>query len=248
MPKKCEKTCGLDSGEITQITKSQVVIETHSTTDNVSVKKTFSLGPNTKENGTLKEGAPVTVYYRRDSSVAERIELIQSLNGVLVPGNDPDPPLPASCLRLGPVPADALRVYMGGNAGYSTADQVTVLAVRGVPVLSLHRLPGGIAVNAETYSEDGRMVAEITENRFSVNPDNFFKLVRPDNHSLAVYDRENRDVLDVRYINSHSVRVLGTFRLPGSAPLVIEEDAMSLRGTHISESCFAGGKFLLDEE
>ena len=51
------------------------------------------------------------------------------------------------------------------------------------------------------------MIAEIVDNRFYINPNNFFRIEKPDSHSLLVYDLNNKKVIDIRYINSHTVRV-----------------------------------------
>lgn len=240
-PEKCTKCCGVSTGKITDVTKEKVVIEENgSTSDSVTVKKTFLLKPDTKKNGILIQGAPATVYFSREGNVAAQVDLIDALKGLLVPGDEPDPPLPASCYAVHPVPADALRVYLGGNAGYTTADQVTVLSVKGNDLLDLRRTPNGLAINAKTFSEDGKIIAEIIDNHFYINPNNSFRMSNPDSHSIVVYDLRARKVLDIRYMNSHSVRVLGTFQVPGAAPLIIDEAELSLGRFHSVGSCFSG--------
>ncbi len=243
IPKKCENCCGVTSGKITSVTNSRVEITENTTTsDAVTAKKTFALKPDTKKNGILREGAPATVYYRKEGNVATQVDLVEALKGLLIPGDEPDPALPSSCYRVHPVPPDALRVYLGGDAGYTTADQVTVLTVRGTDLLALRRTSKGLAINAKTFSEDGKIIAEIIDNRFYINPNNFFKMVRPDSHSITVYDLRNRKVLDIRFINSHSVKVLGIFQLPGVAPVIIDEAQLSVGGINITGSRFSGQK------
>lgn len=245
MPEKCERCCGVVSGEISSVTNSSVVItERESTNDTVAVRKTFALKPDTKKNGLLREGAPATVYYSKEGNVAAQVNLVEALEGLLVPGDQPDPPLPSSCYRAQQVPSDALRVYLGGNAGYTTADQVTALTVKGTDILDLRRTPKGLAINARAFSEDGRIIAEIVDSRFYLNPNNFFRMDRPDSHSIVVYDLRDRKVLDVRYINPHSVRVLGIFQVPGALPLTIDEAQMSIGGLHFIGSCFSGTRLI----
>jgi len=239
--KKCGECCGIASGKITSVTNSKVEISERSTTnDSVSVKKTFALTPNTKKNAALKEGAQATVYYHKEGDVATKVDLVEQLSGLLVPSNDPDPPLPDSCSRGGGVPPDSLRVYMGGNAGFSVSDEITVLNVRGVDLIDLRRTPKGLAISAKTFSEDGKVIAEIVDNRFYVNQNNFFRLDRPDNHSLVVYDVRDRKVMDITYINSRSVRVLGVFQVPGAPPLVVSDNELAFGGFHSVGSCFGG--------
>lgn len=238
---KCETSCGVAIGTIVSVTNSTVVIaEKGSTSDTATVKKTFALKRNTKKNAPLKEGASATVYYREPDGAATQIDRVDALSTLLLPGDEPDPPLPSSCSRFHPVPPDALRVYLGGNGGYSALDEITVLKVRGIDVVDIRRAPNGLAINAKTSSQDGQIIAEIVDNRFYINPHNFFRMERPDDHSIVVYDRTGRKVLDVRYINSHSIRVLGIFQVPGAPPLIVDENQLSFGGFHSVGSCFAG--------
>jgi hypothetical protein len=241
---QCESRCGMTSGKITEVTNSTVVVEKQSTSDNVSAKKTFKLGPATKKNGVLKQGAPVTVYYHQQGNVAEQIDVIDALKGLLVPGNDPDPPLPEACLRE-PVPQNAIRVYLGSTAaGLSTSDEVTVLTVGESDILDVRRTPKGLAINAKTFSQDGKIIAQITDNQFYINPNNFFRMDKPDTHSMIVYDLQGRKVLDVRYINSHSVKVLGIFQVPGAPVVDIEESVLFLAGSSLRNTCFSGTRLI----
>lgn len=171
--------------------------------------------------------------------------MTEALEGLLSPGSEPDPPLPESCYRLHQVPPEALRVYLGGNAGYTTADEVTVLSVKGKDLLDVRRTTKGLAVNAKTFSEDGKIIAEIIDNRFYINQGNVFRMERPDTHSIAIYDVKDRKVLDVRYLNSHSVRVLGIFQVPGALPFVIGDSELIMGGFHSTGGCFAGQRLFV---
>lgn len=236
--KKCEDCCGIASGEITSVTNSKVELsERLSTSESVAVKKTFALTPGTKRNAALKEGAQATVYYHRDGNVATKVDLVERLSGLLIPSNKPDPPLPNSC-GPDPVPVDALRVYAGSNVGISTSREITVLSVKGVDLIDLRRTPNGIAISARTFGEDGKIVAQIVDNQFYVNPSNFFRLDRPNNHSLSVYDVRGTKVVDITYINPHSVVILGVFRVPDAPPVVVNENEIVLGGFRFTEGCF----------
>jgi len=240
-PKQCEHCCGFDSGKISSVTKDKVVLEEKSSTsDAVTVKKTFALTPETKKNADLKEGAQATVYHPNDKNVATKVDLTEALSGLLVPGTEPDPPVPESCTRFGPLPSNALKVYLGGNLGYTTSDEVTVLNVRGTDVIDLRRTSEGLAFNAKTYSEDGKIIAQIVDNRFFISPGNSFRIERPTTHSLVVYDLRERKVMDINYINPLSLRVLGIFEVPGTLPLIVSENELSFGGIHSTGSCFGG--------
>ncbi len=244
---KCNNCCGHVSGQITSITNySVVIVEKESTGDAVTVKKTFALTPETKKNANLKEGAPATVYYRKDGNVATEVDLIEKLNDLLVPADEPDPPLPSSCFRMGGVPPNALRLYLGGNLGWTTLDEIAVLEIRGIDVLDVRRTSQGrgLAINAKTYSDDGKEIAQIVDNRLYVNPHKLLRIERPDNHSIVVYDLEKRKVMDIRYLNSHSVRIQGIFQVPGAPPLVVDENEMSFDGVHSEGSCYGTSRVM----
>jgi hypothetical protein len=242
----CEGCCGIATGKIATVTDSTVAITgSASASEGTSANRTFKLKPETRKNSALKEGAPATVFYRREGNVAERIDLLEALQGLLIPGSEPDPPLPSSCSRFRPVPQGALRVYLGDSGGYSMADEVSVLTIKGTDVLDLRRASNGLAIGAKTFSDDGKIIAQIIDNRFYVNPNNFFRMDRPDTHSLVVYDPHGRNVLDIKYINSHSVRVLGIFQIGGGRPVIITDHELTVEGgAQLFGLCLSGSKLL----
>ena len=244
IPQKCEKCCGKATGKIVSVTNSTVELaEKGSTSDAVTVKKTFALKPDTKKNAPLKEGASATVYYRKDSNLATQINVVDALQGLLRPGDEPDPEGLPSCAVP---PPGALKVFLGKSAAWSSADEITVLRIKGTDVLSLVRTPNGMAIQAKTFSEDGRLVAEIADNRFYVNPANFFLMNRPDAHSLVVYDKQGREVINIRYLNHHSVKILGIFQVPGSLRVVVTQDEMLIGSNQLIGACAGELPGLLD--
>lgn len=244
IPKKCDKCCGKATGKIVSVTNSTVELaEKATTTDGVAVKKTFALKLDTKWNAPLKEGARATVYYLKDGNRATRVDVVDAMQGLLVPGDEHDPRGPPIC----PVfPSGALKVFLGKSAAWSSADEVTILRIKGTDVLSLVRTPNGMAIQAKTFSEDGRLVAEIVDNRFYVNPANFFLMKRPDAHSLVVCDKQGREVLNMRYLNPHSLRILGIFQVPGSPRVVITNDEMLVGSNQLIGVCSGGSPVLFN--
>jgi hypothetical protein len=192
------------------------------------------LKPNTRKNGTLKEGAPVTVYYRKQEGEATQVDVVEALKGLLLPGNQADPPMPSSC---GVVPPNALRIYIGSSAGWTSGDEITALRIKGTDILGLRRTSNGLAIVAQIFSEDGKSVAQIIDNHFYVNPDNFFLMNRPDSHSLVVFDQHERKALDISYINRHSVTVSGIFQFPGVAPIIVSQNEVLIGGSRFFGAC-----------
>jgi len=217
------------------------ITEKGSTADTLAVKKTFALKPDTKKNGVPRLGAPATVYYRKHDKVATEVDIVDAIEGLLQPANEPDPPGPRACPSL---PAQALKVHLGSSLGWTNSDDVTVLRIKDTEVLGLRRTSNGMAVRAKVFSEDGKVVAQIIDNRFYVNPNNSFRIDRPDSHTLVVYDRHQRQVLNVRYLNPYSVSVLGIFQVPGAIPVVITQNAMFIGRSVLEQGC-AGNSHIL---
>jgi len=105
-----------------------------------------------------------------------------------------------------------------------------------------HSRDGGMLVNAKIFSLDGRIVADIENNEFHINPNNYFRQERPDNHRLIVYDQQGVAVLNVHYLNRKAVRILGTFLRPGYEPVVVREDSVHCGRLHISGPTAVGNK------
>ena len=241
IPVKCESCCEAAFGKIASVTNSNIVLDQKEPNGNV-VQKTFRLKPDTKKNAELKKGASATVYYHKDGGVVERVDLVEALHSSLLPGNDPDPLPPRVCAS---VPSNALKIFLGDSLVYTSGDEVTVLQIKGEDVLSLRRTTSGLAIVAKVFSEDGKIVGEIIDNRLYVNPKNFFRIDRPDSHSLVVYDLHQRQVLGVNYINPHSMRVIGIFQLPGRAPVIATENEFLIGRSHFSQSCFGNSRILI---
>lgn len=149
-----------------------------------------------------------------------------SLSGFLTPADEPTPENPCSPH----VPPDAMLLLIGNSASYTTHFPHTVIRIKGENVLTVDNEGGRIAVSAKVFSRDGRIVAEIKRNQFFVNPNNYFRIESPDVHSLIVYDQEDRAVLNVRYLNPHTIQFLGILNHP-VRPLIISRREGVFRNT-----------------
>lgn len=154
-------------------------------------------------------------------------------HGLLVPANDPDPPNPCR-----DIPPQAMRIFLGNSTCWTTETRHTVLQIANQPIISLRRVERDLAVSSKIFSADGRIVAELIDNRFHINPNNYFRMERPDKHSLLVYDQQARLVLSVRFLNPLAVELLGIFNYPNRPPVIIEEDQATIRGITLSRNCF----------
>ena len=96
----------------------------------------------------------------------------------------------------------------------------------------------GIAIFAKLFSEDGRIVAEMKDNQFHVNPNNYFRIERPSSYCLIVYDQKGQQALNVEFLNPFTIKLLGKFYFPSRSPIIIEEEWMSYGGMRMSNSTF----------
>jgi len=167
------------------------------------------------------------------------------ISGQLMPANDPDPP--THCSKI---PNDAIKIFLGNSTAWTDSTawtgrvETTILSVAGQKLLSIRKIGGAVAISARIYSRDGRIVAEIVDNFFRINPNNYFRREHPDASTLVVYDQYNRKVLDVRYLNRLSLKFLGIFDFPDRRPVVIEEEQQKL-GIGVSAGCFGNNETIL---
>lgn len=128
--------------------------------------------------------------------------------GLLTPAADPDPD-PEMQTRL---PKGALRLYLGSCVAVSTGGPMVALKVGGEPVVSIRRDGEAISVSAKLYSKDRRIIAEIADNEFHLNPNNYFRKERPSKSELVVYDQSGAEVLRAKYLNSKAIKITGVFQ------------------------------------
>ena len=147
----------------------------------------------------------------------------QEMSGLLLPANDPSPD---NVCDHGPfqIPSGMMFILLGNSASFTNRFPHSVIVVKGEPVLTLNQKGDQLAVSAKIFSADGKIVAEIIDNEFSINPNNYFRKERPDKSTLVVYDQEGKKVLDVRFINPNTIRFLGILNYPQlQRPLVISQ-------------------------
>jgi hypothetical protein len=166
---------------------------------------------------------------------------IEANEGLLMPSNEPDLPICDNLLR----PED-YKIYFGGNAASLKwpQEEITVLNINGKRVVWLRWREEGVAVSANSYSEDGKIVAQVVDNEFYLNRKNevFWRIRRPNYHELIVYDIFGEEMLRVRILNSTSIIVTGKFPIPGSSiPIVVtEESIITPDGKRYSGNCSRG--------
>src|SRR6266545_4854182 len=117
-------------------------------------------------------GVAITIWMKH------HILLEPELHGFLIPANDPSPVNP--CQH---VPQGALSVYFGNSVAFGTMFPASIINVAGEELLAMNKTEDGISISCKVFSRDSRVVAEIIDNEFHINANNYFRKKRPDAHS-----------------------------------------------------------------
>lgn len=157
-------------------------------------------------------------------------------HGELLPAQDPNPPNPCGEAP----PQNALILFLGNSVAYATAFPYAVITLGDEVVLSISKNENGLSITAKIRSADGRIVAGIIKNEFRINPNNYWYMERPDRHTLIVHDQLGRTVLNIRYLNQSTVKILGIFDYPNTprAPVIITEEEQLVGHGSFSRFCF----------
>ena len=191
---------------------------------------------------TLLVWIGVVILLRQIPGVESKV-MESELHGVLIPAEEPNPPHPCDeAMRQmsegKPLTPNAVAIHFGNSAALlNEIDKFVVIQVGDEELLSVQEGKDGLSVSAKVFSADSRIVAQIVDNEFHVNPNNYFRISRPDRHSLVVYDQQATEVLNVHFLNPHLVTVLGVFRHPRARLITIRENAVKAGGMIISGSC-----------
>lgn len=159
--------------------------------------------------------------------------------GWLVAGNKPTPEN-----RCGFPPGAA--AYLGTNVAYlgpkvAHGTQLTVIAVDGIDRFVIETDNRGrlrIAL-LDVFDADGRLVARIEQNRFTVSSQHTFSLTKPDKSTLRLTD-EFGTVLAIEFLNPTSIKLVGDLRYPGYPALGIGDSEVVFANHRSWGDCFSG--------
>lgn len=139
--------------------------------------------------------------------------------GLLVPANDPDPPLRApSGYHLNP----KVGIFeIGGNIllFYSTSS-VPVIRVVNKIFLSVSITPAGASVSGEFFDKGQNVFAVLESNNFVLDRANFWRTRQLDKNTLVVINHQNVEALNIRFCNPRYFRLSGIFEFPGGTEII----------------------------
>jgi hypothetical protein len=156
-----------------------------------------------------------------------------STHGFLTPGDDPSPRGPCDESRY---PLSDF-VYFGGNEIVIDPNVETgILVVGGHEIPSFLSTERGLRISGDIYSESG-LLAHITNNEFTINPNTTFRTERPDRHTLIIRDNAGRENLRIRFLNKRAIKVTGRLFFPGMNPILVTDTALFENGATLSGNC-----------
>jgi hypothetical protein len=148
-------------------------------------------------------------------------------HGELLPGNEPDPPLPDGCTH----PPGGYTIFMGDSVAWTHALPLVAFQAGQRDFVSLEPLDKGIAVTATTTAPDGKIIAQIKQNQFVVNSNNTLdRSVSKDNTTLQVIDEYGQKALSIAFLNPHSIRILGRFSSSRGQVIIGDHSTVSTGG------------------
>lgn len=180
-------------------------------------------------------GVSLWLTFRRVST----LELRDSVR--LRPGNFPTPPIP----RYKEVPSNAFMVFYAGGVSCFTKMPHTILELASLKMLVIDRDKRGnnfVVTTLKLFDDRNNIIATIKDGVIWV--ENSTQKLRPDPHTLIVYDHTDTEVLHLTYLNRRAFSITGVFRNAGFTATVTP-DLMDLENPagktgRISGSFFFG--------
>jgi hypothetical protein len=152
--------------------------------------------------------------------------------GQLTPGNGSTPVLPSNNISYSELSPNTITLMLGDDSAVFVEDSAKFSLVSGDKTfLSIQIGSDGKAIlNTVVIDSENNHVVTIKNNKFQAYKDSFWP-IQPNKHTLVVNDNYGFEVLNVNYINSKVIRIVGNFYLPGiSQPVVIQPDGTVIMG------------------
>lgn len=150
--------------------------------------------------------------------------------GPLLPASEPTPR--AGCVEKQDA-ADLVMAFGENRLIGTGAGPFTPIKVGDCTVMSLRRVGPGLMIKAFFYDWNNDVAFTVNDNIYEPTMPLALRPFRPDRHTFVILDRFDKEVLYVRFLNPHAVRIRGRF-LCGEAPqAVIHDDGILVGGVRI---------------
>ena len=135
---------------------------------------------------------------------------------VLTHGNGPTPPIKFPTVPIEfnykpeVIPDSAMILFLGNAVAWTSTFPCGAIKQAGEDLITINKSKDGILISAKFFDKNGKVLCEIVDNTFHLNPNNVFRKETPP-HGLKVFNDEARCVLEVDFINEHAVQFFGDF-------------------------------------
>lgn len=146
---------------------------------------------------------------------------------VLIPSNELSPPVP----RGASIPDNALVLFLGSAVAWETRFPHSIVQMNGEDMLTIDRDSRGYLIIKllRIFDDRNNIIARIDgKNGFWVDPSS--RRERPNPSTLIVYDHNDDQVLNIKFLNPKTLRILGTFRRGRIPPVILSENYVALGG------------------
>lgn len=150
--------------------------------------------------------------------------ILEKNHGWLLPANEWVPPVCGNNLGL-----EYKTLWIPGMPVAAAGFPITIIKIFNEDLLSIGIVENALAVSAKIFSPDGRSIAIIKDNEFTVNMNNVMKKENPDFSTLVVFDQYAREVINVRYMNPKVIRIRALLRYKGVA-VAVNDDGVFIDG------------------
>jgi hypothetical protein len=179
---------------------------------------------------------------------------LSELHGVLMPADDPLPSEP-QCAKQHP---DDLTIIFGtGLAVHAKTLPLNAVALYDrktqmvKPLIRMDKnAAGNVALTSEIRDRDNKLIARVTPDDFTVSQNKIFRTYheRPDKSTLVVQDEFGDEVLRVRYLNTHAIKMEGVlYYAAGEGPVIIKgEQSGTLHSKNVCIPTFGDTALAVD--
>lgn len=178
--------------------------------------------------------------------IGERFALAER-EGILVPDSLPSPSLSRAQERADEEP-EAFRVFLGPVLAMLGKDEMStvVLSLRDRDIITLRREREQVLLDVRFTSEDGNASGRLVDNRLTDNPENYFRIERPDRHTLIVRDLRGIQVFKAHFVNLKNLILVGVFQSGQGESLNVTPESVGYGEIRLGEVIRRGSRALFE--
>ena len=165
--------------------------------------------------------------------------------GILTPGTKYSI-IPEACKSL---PSDSIPVIaLGRKSGaFVTGPNTEMLVfIHHHSYVAAKTQNGNLLLTAKVFDGTGKMLISITDNSYVVDGNNVLRDLVPSDHTLSVFDLQNRPIFHVDFRNPLNIYITGTFTDSNVIPLTIMDNVFRIGGGDVDGFCVSGGRAAMD--